>query len=46
MARVSGPVLDRIDIHVQIPPVEFDAISGKDGVAPEGSAVARWCWSG
>jgi len=39
LARVSGPVLDRIDIHVQIPPVEFDAIAGKDRARPEGSAA-------
>jgi magnesium chelatase family protein len=26
-ARVSGPLLDRIDIHVEVPPVDFDKLS-------------------
>lgn len=25
--RVSGPLLDRLDIHVEVPPVEFDDLS-------------------
>ena len=25
--RISGPLLDRIDIHVQVPPVDFDKLT-------------------
>lgn len=25
-ARVSGPLLDRIDIHVEVPPLRFDSL--------------------
>ncbi len=28
LARVSGPLLDRLDIHIEVPPVEFDDLSG------------------
>lgn len=27
LSRISGPLLDRFDIHVEVPPVEFDHIS-------------------
>ena len=27
--RISGPMLDRIDIHVEVPPVEYAALSSK-----------------
>lgn len=30
LARVSGPLLDRLDLHVDVPPVEFDALSSKE----------------
>lgn len=37
--RVSGPLLDRIDIHVEAPPVEYEALTSS---APEeSSAVIR-----
>jgi len=28
LARVSGPILDRIDIHVEVPPVKFRELAG------------------
>ncbi len=38
-ARVSGPLLDRIDIHVEVPPVSYTELAGPpDG---ETSAVIR-----
>ncbi|MFO0703880.1 MAG: YifB family Mg chelatase-like AAA ATPase [Patescibacteria group bacterium] len=27
--RLSGPILDRIDIHIDIPPVEYDKLTGE-----------------
>jgi magnesium chelatase family protein len=38
-ARVSGPLLDRIDLHVAVPAVPFGELSG--GGVEEGSAVVR-----
>ena len=38
-ARVSGPLLDRIDLHVEVPTVRFSELSA-DGSA-ESSAVVR-----
>lgn len=29
LGKVSGPLLDRIDIHIEVPPVEYDELSGK-----------------
>ncbi len=29
LARVSGPLLDRMDIHIEVPPVDFDKLSSK-----------------
>ncbi len=37
--RVSGPLLDRIDIHIEVPPVEYDDLTAKTG--EEESAVIR-----
>jgi magnesium chelatase family protein len=32
MARISGPLLDRIDIHIEVPAVEFKELSSpRDG---------------
>ncbi len=38
-AKLSGPLLDRIDIHVSVPPVEVAALVRKSG--GESSAVVR-----
>lgn len=39
LERISGPMLDRMDLHIEVPPVEFEHLSGRgDG---ESSAVIR-----
>ena len=30
LAKVSGPLLDRIDIHVEVPPVDLDSLMSKE----------------
>jgi magnesium chelatase family protein len=37
--KISGPLLDRIDIHIEVPHVEYDKLS--DGRTGEHSAVIR-----
>ncbi len=39
LGRISGPLLDRLDIHVEVPPVEFQQL--KEGAAAESSEVIR-----
>ena len=39
MRRVSGPLLDRIDMHIEVPSVEYEAMRRKE--QPESSAVVR-----
>lgn len=39
LSKVSGPLLDRIDIHVEVPPVDFEKLS--DTHKGEPSAVIR-----
>ncbi|MCQ2480734.1 MAG: YifB family Mg chelatase-like AAA ATPase [Clostridia bacterium] len=29
LARISGPMLDRMDIHIEVPPVDFEKLSSK-----------------
>lgn len=36
--RISGPLMDRIDIHVEVPPVEYDKLAD-ERVAEPSSAV-------
>ncbi len=40
VGRISGPLLDRIDIHVDVPAVRFKEIAG-EGTAGEGSEEIR-----
>lgn len=37
--KISGPMLDRMDLHIEVPPVDFDALNSK--VQEESSAVIR-----
>jgi len=37
--KISGPLLDRIDIHIEVTPVSYDELSGKQ--LGEGSATIR-----
>ncbi len=39
LAKISGPMLDRIDIHIEVPPVEFEKLS--DAAPGESSAAIR-----
>ncbi len=39
LSRISGPLLDRIDIHIEVPPVDFDKLS--DTEKGESSAEIR-----
>jgi magnesium chelatase family protein len=39
VAKVSGPLLDRIDIHIEVPAVHYKELRG--GAAAEGSAEIR-----
>jgi magnesium chelatase family protein len=39
VAKISGPLLDRIDIHIEVPAVKYKELRG--GAAAEGSAEIR-----
>ena len=39
VAKISGPLLDRIDIHIEVPAVQYKELRG--GAAVEGSAQIR-----
>jgi magnesium chelatase family protein len=39
VAKISGPLLDRIDIHIEVPAVQYRELRG--GAAAEGSAQIR-----
>ena len=39
MRRISGPLLDRIDMYIEVPSVEYEAMRRKD--TPESSAAIR-----
>ena len=39
VARISGPLLDRIDIHIEVPAVQYKELRG--GAAADGSAEIR-----
>ncbi len=39
LSKISGPLLDRFDIHIEVPPVDFESISSSD--KEESSAKIR-----
>jgi magnesium chelatase family protein len=39
ISKISGPLLDRIDIHIEVPAVQYKELRG--GAATEGSAQIR-----
>ena len=39
LGRISGPMLDRMDLHIEVPPVDFESLS--DSARGESSAVIR-----
>jgi magnesium chelatase family protein len=41
VGRISGPLMDRIDIHVDVPPVRFKEMSERVGTAGESSSSMR-----
>ena len=41
VGRISGPLLDRIDIHVDVPAVKFRELSGEPATDAESSATIR-----
>ena len=41
MSRISGPMLDRIDIQIELPSVSYDELTAKDSPAVERSADIR-----
>ncbi len=41
LSRVSGPLLDRLDIHIEVPPVEFEELSSNDQAETSASIKKR-----
>ncbi len=39
--RISGPLLDRIDIHVEVPPVEYEKLADERVAEPSAAVRAR-----
>ena len=39
--RISGPLLDRFDIHVEVPPVRFDALRSEESAEPSAEIKKR-----
>lgn len=40
-SRLSGPLLDRLDIHIEVPPVPVRELSGEGGQEPSAAIRAR-----
>ena len=41
LSKVSGPLLDRIDLHIEVPPVEYDQLSSRQKAESSADIRAR-----
>ena len=41
VGRISGPLLDRIDIHIDVPAVRFKELSDRASASPQGEGSAE-----
>ncbi len=41
VSKISGPLLDRIDIHIEVPAVKFKELSGSEGAEPSAKIRER-----
>jgi len=41
LARISGPLLDRIDIHIRVPALPYADLAGEHGAEPSAAIRAR-----
>lgn len=41
LSKVSGPLLDRFDLHVEVPPVEYDQLASTEKAEPSSAIRAR-----
>lgn len=39
--RVSGPLVDRLDIHIDVPPVDYESLSSKEKAEPSSEIKKR-----
>lgn len=39
LSKISGPLLDRMDLHIEVPPVDFENLSSTE--SPESSEIIR-----
>jgi magnesium chelatase family protein len=43
LARISGPLLDRMDIHLNVPPVAYDDLASRSAAEPSSTIRERVC---
>jgi magnesium chelatase family protein len=41
MSKISGPLLDRIDIHIEVPAVKYKELRGNGDIEPSGTVRER-----
>ena len=41
LSRVSGPLLDRLDIHIEVPPVDFKRLASEEKSEPSSAVRER-----